>query len=316
MGLFSKNGDDKKEIKRKQVQEEAKGYIEYTRMNINHICDIINKLKFQTIELIETYKKAKAQKFGLVFKGKEGKKNKELAEQNIKYLYLIKDYFITLSKLHSGIKLKTQQSELIIKVAPFFDGKDILSEGEDEIEEYERKRGILDSFNKMEVMLREKFLTNKSELPLDLNSYLEDNYSKDIENLIIPDIDNAILTFKNIFAMKNEPYILEPINNEKVNTSNQDNYKNETQNVTPIINIFNGMPSQAQEKIVKEDNEIIINDDKVICQNCNAKINKSAKFCPECGNKNETKKQSFCTECGAQIEPNIKFCTNCGNKIE
>lgn len=56
------------------------------------------------------------------------------------------------------------------------------------------------------------------------------------------------------------------------------------------------------------------NEDTIVCRNCGAKISKSAKFCPECGEKNMKKR--FCVQCGAEISENAKFCMECGAKQE
>ena len=49
------------------------------------------------------------------------------------------------------------------------------------------------------------------------------------------------------------------------------------------------------------------------CSNCGKDIPAEAKFCPECGAKQEAK---FCSNCGQKLESNAKFCPNCGNKVE
>lgn len=50
------------------------------------------------------------------------------------------------------------------------------------------------------------------------------------------------------------------------------------------------------------------------CSGCGEEIDADAKFCPNCGAKQEAAK--FCTNCGNKIEGNVKFCPNCGNKVE
>ena len=50
-----------------------------------------------------------------------------------------------------------------------------------------------------------------------------------------------------------------------------------------------------------------------ICENCKAEIDANAKFCPECGAKQEAK---FCAECGEKLDSNAKFCANCGKKVK
>ncbi len=48
------------------------------------------------------------------------------------------------------------------------------------------------------------------------------------------------------------------------------------------------------------------------CTACKAQIASGAKFCPECGAKQE--KAKFCTNCGNNLEANTKFCPECGTK--
>ena len=55
--------------------------------------------------------------------------------------------------------------------------------------------------------------------------------------------------------------------------------------------------------------------DGVECTNCHAKLGTSAKFCPKCGTKIETKKPSFCVECGASLAAGTNFCPECGTKV-
>lgn len=49
------------------------------------------------------------------------------------------------------------------------------------------------------------------------------------------------------------------------------------------------------------------------CAGCGKDIPLNAKFCPECGAKQEAK---FCSNCGEKLNKNAKFCPNCGNKVE
>ena len=48
------------------------------------------------------------------------------------------------------------------------------------------------------------------------------------------------------------------------------------------------------------------------CTKCNAEIEDSAMFCPECGSKIE--RVVFCASCGAKLEGGATFCSNCGKK--
>ena len=49
------------------------------------------------------------------------------------------------------------------------------------------------------------------------------------------------------------------------------------------------------------------------CQNCNAEISDSAKFCPECGSKIE--RVSHCIQCGTELATGAKFCPECGTPV-
>lgn len=49
-----------------------------------------------------------------------------------------------------------------------------------------------------------------------------------------------------------------------------------------------------------------------VCSACGAAIQAGAKFCPECGAKQNT--SAFCTSCGKQIPAGTKFCPECGAK--
>lgn len=51
----------------------------------------------------------------------------------------------------------------------------------------------------------------------------------------------------------------------------------------------------------------------VACTNCGASIKAGAKFCSECGTKQES---GFCPSCGAKVGPNAKFCAECGEKLK
>ncbi|MDR1541615.1 MAG: SPFH domain-containing protein [Clostridiales bacterium] len=50
------------------------------------------------------------------------------------------------------------------------------------------------------------------------------------------------------------------------------------------------------------------------CSACGAAISPAAKFCPECGAKNEPKAEKFCQNCGAKMAAGAKFCPECGTR--
>ncbi len=49
------------------------------------------------------------------------------------------------------------------------------------------------------------------------------------------------------------------------------------------------------------------------CSNCGAAISPTAKFCSECGQKQDVKR--FCPECGKEVGGSAKFCPECGTKL-
>lgn len=52
------------------------------------------------------------------------------------------------------------------------------------------------------------------------------------------------------------------------------------------------------------------------CSNCGAQITNNAKFCPECGEKIETKTNNLCPKCGNEIEADEEFCSKCGEGLK
>lgn len=71
--------------------------------------------------------------------------------------------------------------------------------------------------------------------------------------------------------------------------------QNQTQNQTP-----NNAPVNAETK-------------PTACVSCGANLREGAKFCSECGAKQEKKQ---CSGCGAEMTPNARFCSECGTKAE
>ena len=49
-----------------------------------------------------------------------------------------------------------------------------------------------------------------------------------------------------------------------------------------------------------------------VCRSCGAAITAGAKFCPECGAKQNV--SAFCSNCGKEIPAGTKFCPECGTK--
>ncbi|MGH9882376.1 MAG: zinc ribbon domain-containing protein, partial [Pyrinomonadaceae bacterium] len=51
----------------------------------------------------------------------------------------------------------------------------------------------------------------------------------------------------------------------------------------------------------------------VPCVKCGAQLQSGAKFCTECGAKQEKQR---CVNCQAELAAGAKFCTECGTKVE
>ena len=51
------------------------------------------------------------------------------------------------------------------------------------------------------------------------------------------------------------------------------------------------------------------------CSKCKATIKSTAKFCPECGAKQQVAQTKKCANCGAKVKSTAKFCPDCGEKF-
>ena len=49
------------------------------------------------------------------------------------------------------------------------------------------------------------------------------------------------------------------------------------------------------------------------CANCGQQLTSGAKFCPSCGQKQET--SDVCPSCGQTVQSGARFCANCGKKL-
>lgn len=73
---------------------------------------------------------------------------------------------------------------------------------------------------------------------------------------------------------------------------------------------------------VKKERENIRQNEKIICQNCDAVLEGDQKFCTSCGQKEDGKpagpkknERPSCPDCGAEITENLIFCTECGERL-
>jgi membrane protease subunit (stomatin/prohibitin family) len=73
----------------------------------------------------------------------------------------------------------------------------------------------------------------------------------------------------------------------------------------------------AHSKVAEEDRAMLKESSwregvKASCPQCEAPLERLAKFCPECGA--AIAQKAHCTECGAELAPRAKFCASCGTK--
>ena len=85
-----------------------------------------------------------------------------------------------------------------------------------------------------------------------------------------------------------------------------------------IGNVFaNNVATQNPIKVEnKSKKEAESQQPQKICAKCGAEIGFDAKFCPECGAKQEESAEKYCTKCGSKLAKGAKFCPECGSKVE
>lgn len=74
----------------------------------------------------------------------------------------------------------------------------------------------------------------------------------------------------------------------------------------------------AHSQVAEQDRELLQEKTwrdgvRAACPECEAPLERTVKFCPECGAKIKT--ATHCTSCGVELKPNAKFCSDCGTKV-
>lgn len=96
-------------------------------------------------------------------------------------------------------------------------------------------------------------------------------------------------------------------------------FGNQMGNVTQQMNIDNSNKKQAEKcphcgAAMEKSQKFCAECGKKVaieCKKCGATLKQGQKFCPECGASQIEK----CPKCGSDIEKNQKFCPNCGEKV-
>jgi RNA polymerase subunit RPABC4/transcription elongation factor Spt4 len=279
---------EEKEAKQKEKTDRAQQLIDetysslkYTKTNFEKISVSVRSLNSETMALVTQIESLKGANLS------KNEKNKlatmeEKAEKDISYLYLIRDYFTFLTRLASGLTLKEEESNLIVKVNPYFDGVTVLDDEEKEDEDASFAGGFKEIGNEF----RESLFGSRNTLGhFSLNDYLDEYYADEIRQHTLPDIERPLASFGEYLRLAEA---------EKI-------------------------PSAEEKAAATESKPIVMGakpiDSGVTCQKCHATVPVGAKFCPECGAKIEAQKPSFCTQCGSPLDPGAKFCPNCGAKV-
>lgn len=271
------------ELTKKQNREQTSGYCNYIKSNIARVSKMVSDLEHETKALIGEVKALKGVKLSFKEKG-AFRKTKEKTENNLKYLYLARDFFTALAKNASGLILSNEELNLVIKFAPFFDGVPVLDMYDDE----DSDDSVLGAFKEVGQELKEAFISSKKDpKKFDFDEYLY-RYDEKIDEFIMPDITSAIENFKNTMASQE----VAVASVAAVSTA-------------PAVTAAPPTPAVAAPVASEE----------IECPNCHTKLSANSRFCLECGTKIEIKKSAFCIECGEPLAPGAKFCANCGSKV-
>ena len=262
----------------------VESYFEYSKNNFDRIEKAVINLKNDVESKVAKVQNSKDSKLSIKEK-MQLKKEINLCEEQLSYLYLSKDFLVFLSKFASGIDLNDEQSSLVIKFARYFDGVKVLdveAYGEEEGDEEDENESLFGKFKKeIAKEFTEEFLNKKRSSNVSMtkklanfyfSEYLDKYYSDEIKKHNIPEVLSMIDAFKKIAFVSKES-------------------KDEIVEKPEPVEQFNE------------------------CVNCHTKVSVGVKFCPECGNKMEQPKPLVCTECGSPLKTENKFCTSCGHKV-
>ena len=211
------------------------------------------------------------------------------------------------------------------------------------------------------------YLINKNISILEISAYITE-ISKELQNKIEPEIENyginlinfyvtsieapeedsAVIKLKDALAKRAEMDIVgydyntarsfDTLESAAKNEGNGSSFMNAGIGLGMGLGVGGQFGNQMNTISSRINTEITDkNEEKIKCDNCGCEIDKSQKFCPECGSKLgyickkcgarlARKDQKFCPECGAsqkffcpychkEIDDKSKFCPECGEKL-
>lgn len=259
------------ELTKKQNREQTGGYCKYIKTNLVRISKMIADLENETKTLIEQIQANKGVKLSFREKG-DFRKTKEKANENLEYLYLVRDFFTALAKNASGLILKNEELMLVTKFAPYFDGVPVLDVADDE----DSDDSVLGAFKEVGQELKEAFISSKKgSNHFDFDEYLY-RYSEKIEEYIMPDIDSAIESFNGAMAAQETtatPAAETPIAVASAASSEE----------IECPNCHTKLAANA--KFCPECGNKVEAKKPAFCTECGEPINPGSKFCSSCGTK-------------------------------
>ncbi len=257
------------ELSKKQNREQTSKYCTYINNNIQRICKLINDLKSETQGLINEIINTGDIKWSFREKGNL-KRTKERAFTNLKYLYLSRDFFTTLSKNICGLALNNEELMLVTKFAPYFDGTPVLK-----LDDEDNDDSLLGEFKKVGQELKSAFVpSKKSSTHFSFEEYLS-RYEEHIEKQIIPDVDSAIESFINAISAQKESENEADISTTIVATTIVDEIECPNCHIKLTAN-SKFCPKCGNKVEIKK---------PLFCTECGEPISSDAKFCANCGKK-------------------------------
>ena len=259
---------NEKQGKIENVQEGAQLSLNYAKNNYVSMREKVISLYNETSELINKINDLKSHRLSRDEK-KQLLEAQEKAPEKLEYLYLAKDYFIFLNRLANGMALKNEQMLLLVKFGAFFDGVDVLSD-EDEDVDY----SLLADFKEIGRDFKEMFVSSKKKLSdFNLRDYVEEKYCDEINDLKLPDIETTLNTFKKLTNKENTSKV-----EEVTRDAHQESGKNQE-----CPNCHYLLPETA--KFCIKCGTKIEPQGPAFCMECGSPLRPGAKFCPKCGAK-------------------------------